>query len=144
MTLTLDAPAPMVHEFLDLLLEKGEDETKRILMRTLDTLAEPFSYYAKTRILVNNETKKRVLLSERESQILLLLNAADNSVVSRDDLSARNGAMTTRDPLDQLVSKLRKKLKKIGAHPNLLTSSRGVGYAFLSKCEVVQHSYTKT
>ena len=90
-------------------------------------------------VLVAGE--KQVQLSERESQAYRLLASARGEIVSRgtlyeqlirEELDAEGAAIDPKSSIDLVISRLRKKLKKLYPQRDLIVTHYGKGYSLLT------------
>ncbi|MHA7881296.1 MAG: response regulator transcription factor [Saccharospirillum sp.] len=105
---------------------------KQSLTFELPTLLEHNS------LLVAGE--KQVQLSQRESQAYRLLASAEGSIVSRamlyeqlirEEFGAEAATMDPKASIDLVISRLRKKLKKLYPERDLIVTHYGKGYSLL-------------
>lgn len=87
-----------------------------------------FKFYPKSKFLIFE--KEQIILSEKETKLLLLFSEKPNEIIDRDDLLKEvwenEGVFVISRNLDVLVSKLRKKLQ---SDPNIkINNSHGKGY----------------
>jgi hypothetical protein len=87
-----------------------------------------FNFYPKSKQLIFE--KEEIILSEKETKLLLLLSEKPNEIIEREvllkEVWEKEGIFVTGRSLDVLVSKLRKKLQN---DPNIkINNSHGKGY----------------
>ena len=93
----------------------------------------PYTFQPSGKVLINNETNKKVRLTDKETAILKFLYRAGDKVVSRDvlldEVWGYNAGVTTHT-LETHVYRLRQKIETDPAKPHYLLTIRGIGYMF--------------
>jgi DNA-binding response OmpR family regulator len=90
----------------------------------------PYTFQPSVKMLINNETRKKIRLTDKEAAILKYLYRSGNRVVTRDvlldEVWGYNAGVTTHT-LETHVYRLRQKIEKNPSNATLLVTEGG-GY----------------